>query len=176
MSRKGVTRRGAAPLVAVAVLLALSGLLRLGETGAASALEMTATPAVASEDAGASIAAGIAALRERSTELDRREAALEDRIVALRTVEETVAAQLASLREAEDRLRSLMTLADDLVDLTVDRFAGRLADESDRAVLRQTAHTVARKLLAGPVSYLKHPDRAPEAVDVIAGAFGVDDG
>jgi hypothetical protein len=99
--------------VAVAALLGLSGLLRLGDAGAAIALEMSQTPAVASGDDGASIAAGIAALRERNAELDRREAALEERLAALNTVEATVAAQLASLREAEDRLRSLMTLAEE---------------------------------------------------------------
>jgi len=34
---------------------------------------------------------------------------------------------------------------------------------------------VARKLLAGPVSYLRQEQRSPEAIDVIADAFGVDD-
>ena len=69
----------------------------------------------------------------------------------------------------------LMRTADDIVDRTVDRFAGRLGSGDDEAVLRQAAHTVARTLLAGPVSYVKQPDRAPEVVDVIAEAFGVDD-
>jgi glutamyl-tRNA reductase len=69
----------------------------------------------------------------------------------------------------------LMRTADDIVDRTVDRFAGRLGSGDDEAVLRQTAHTVARALLAGPVSYVKQADRSPEAVDVIAEAFGVDD-
>lgn len=65
--------------------------------------------------------------------------------------------------------------ADALVDDVVSRFGGRLTDPKDLAVLRQTAHTVARNLLAGPISYLKTPDRAPEAVDVVADAFGVDE-
>ena len=65
--------------------------------------------------------------------------------------------------------------ADALVDDVVNRFGGRLTDPRDLAVLRQTAHTVARNLLAGPISYLKAPDRAPEAVDVVADAFGVDE-
>lgn len=69
----------------------------------------------------------------------------------------------------------LMGTADEIVDDVVERFSGRLADPGDEAVLRQTAHTVARTLLAGPVSYLKHEDRSPEAIDVIADAFGVDD-
>lgn len=69
---------------------------------------------------------------------------------------------------------ALMGLADQVVDRTVDRFAGRLSSDADRAVLRQTAHTVARSLLARPVGYVKHPERNPEAVDVIAGAFDLD--
>ena len=69
----------------------------------------------------------------------------------------------------------LMRTADHIVDRTVDRFTGRLGGGDDEAVLRQVAHTVARTLLAGPVSYVKQADRAPEAVDVIAEAFGVDD-
>ncbi len=69
----------------------------------------------------------------------------------------------------------LMRSADDIVDRTVDRFAGRLTDPDDRSVLRQTAHTVARTLLAGPVSYLQSSDRPSEAVDVVADAFGLED-
>ena len=69
----------------------------------------------------------------------------------------------------------LMAGADVIVDGAVARFAGRLTDPADQAVLRQSAHTVARTLLAGPVSYLKAEGRAPEAIDVIADAFGVVD-
>ncbi len=72
-------------------------------------------------------------------------------------------------------IEELMRTADDIVDRTVDRFAGRLGSGNDEAVLRQAAHTVARTLLAGPVSYVKQVERAPEVVDVIAEAFGVDD-
>lgn len=69
----------------------------------------------------------------------------------------------------------LMSSADDIVGNAVRRFSGRLTDPSDEAVLRQSAHTVARTILAGPVSYLKTENRAPEAIDVIAEAFGVID-
>ncbi|MFP4074414.1 MAG: hypothetical protein ACLFVZ_10290, partial [Actinomycetota bacterium] len=69
----------------------------------------------------------------------------------------------------------LMSSADDVVDGVVTKFSGRLGDPSDEGVMRQAAHTVARTLLAGPVSYLKAEDRAPEAIDVIAAAFGIDD-
>lgn len=64
--------------------------------------------------------------------------------------------------------------ADDIVDSIVARFSSRLRSEEDLTVLRQTAHTVARTLIAGPISYVKNPDRAPEAVDIVADAFGVD--
>lgn len=65
--------------------------------------------------------------------------------------------------------------ADEVVESVVTRFGSRLSSDEDRAVLRQTAHTVARTLLAGPIAYIKQPDRAPEAVDVVADAFGVDE-
>lgn len=70
---------------------------------------------------------------------------------------------------------ALMRTADEIVDETVDRFAGRLQGEDDVAVLRQTAHTVARTLLDRPVSYLKKANRAPGEIGVIAEAFGVED-
>ncbi len=69
----------------------------------------------------------------------------------------------------------LMRAADDIVDRTVDRFAGRLGSSDDEAVLRQAVHTAARGLLAGPILYVKQVDHAPEVVNVIAEAFGVDD-
>ena len=65
--------------------------------------------------------------------------------------------------------------ADDIVEGAVARFGSRLSNEDDQAVLRQAAHTVARTLLAGPIAYIKQPDRVPEAVDVVADAFGVDE-
>lgn len=67
----------------------------------------------------------------------------------------------------------LMSNADEIVDQTVRRFAGRLGDPADESLMRQAVHTVARTLLAGPVSYLKTEDRSAEAIDVIADAFGV---
>lgn len=63
--------------------------------------------------------------------------------------------------------------ADDIVTAAIERFGGRLTSPEDLAVLRQTAHTVARTLLARPIAYVRRPDRAPDAVDVVAHAFGV---
>lgn len=70
---------------------------------------------------------------------------------------------------------NLIGKADELVAETVRRFAGRLGGSDDEGVLRQTAHTVARSLLARPISYLQQEERAAEAIEVIADAFGVDD-
>jgi glutamyl-tRNA reductase len=69
----------------------------------------------------------------------------------------------------------LMRTADEIVDRTVGRFIGRLGLGDDDQVLRQAAHSVARTLLASPVSYLQSGDRPAEAVDVIAAAFGIDE-
>lgn len=71
-------------------------------------------------------------------------------------------------------ISGMMDSADRLIDETVRRFSGRLRDPDDETALRQAVHTVARKLLAGPVEYLKKEDRSAEAIDVIADAFGVD--
>lgn len=71
-------------------------------------------------------------------------------------------------------ISGLMVGADVLVEETVRRFARRLRSPEDETALRQAVHTVARKLLAGPVGYLKKEDRSAEAIDVIADAFGVD--
>jgi glutamyl-tRNA reductase len=70
----------------------------------------------------------------------------------------------------------LMRNADETVSGVVERFAGRLGTGDDRALLQQTAHTVARTLLARPVSYIRSADGPREAVGVIAEAFGLDDG
>ena len=71
-------------------------------------------------------------------------------------------------------ISELMDGADLLVEETVRRFSGRLRHPEDETALRQAVHTVARKLLARPVGYLKKEDRSAEAIDVIANAFGVD--
>ena len=68
----------------------------------------------------------------------------------------------------------LTRTSDELVERLVERFAGRLASDDDRAVLRQAIHTATRTLLADPIAYLRSGDRSDEAVDVIAEAFGLD--
>ncbi|MDX1691271.1 MAG: hypothetical protein R3290_09645 [Acidimicrobiia bacterium] len=70
----------------------------------------------------------------------------------------------------------LVHRSDTLVDEIVERFGGRLGDEADRPVVRQAVHTALRTLLADPISYLRSAERADDAADVIAEAFGLDDG
>jgi glutamyl-tRNA reductase len=70
-------------------------------------------------------------------------------------------------------IAGLMQSADEVVERSVGRFVGRLGRGNDEELLLQTAHTVARTLLAGPVSYLRSADRPQGALDVIADAFRV---
>ena len=58
----------------------------------------------------------------------------------------------------------------------VERFSGRLKNPEDRAVLAQLASTVSKRILHKPVSYLSSGDEGNEASDLMARAFGVDDG
>ena len=67
-------------------------------------------------------------------------------------------------------IERMVTDADEVVAGTVARFAGRLHDRDDEAVLRQVAHTVSRTLLAGPLGYLNR-SRSAADVDIIAAAF-----
>ncbi len=73
-------------------------------------------------------------------------------------------------------IAEMMRAADDLVERAVDRFATKLGNGEDHAVLRQAAHTVARSLLANPVSYLRSGGGPEQATEVLAAAFGIVDG
>ncbi|HEX5671624.1 MAG TPA: hypothetical protein VFY46_02780 [Acidimicrobiia bacterium] len=58
----------------------------------------------------------------------------------------------------------------------VQRFANRLPTAADpERVLKQLAHTVARRVLHPPISFLGSTNRGVEAVEVLADAFGIDD-
>lgn len=101
-------------------------------------------------------------------------------------LDETALMTASAARQAYNRMTghhqvgpviaALMAEADSVVDRVVDRFAGRLENPDDRALLRQAAHTVARTLLANPVGYLNSVDRSPDATEVVAEAFGLSDG
>ena len=80
--------------------------------------------------------------------------------------------RVATHHEVGPVIKHLMDRADLLVNQTVDRFAGRLTDPDDEHGLRQAAHTVARALLAEPVSYVKGSRQSE--VDAVAEAFGFD--
>lgn len=76
-------------------------------------------------------------------------------------------------RDVAPVIRHMIMRADDLVDQAVARFAGRLTDDGDEEVLRQAVHTVARTMLADPVTFVKQADA--DSVSAIARAFGFDE-
>ena len=81
---------------------------------------------------------------------------------------------------APDRVGRVIALmveqADDAVDEEVGRFASRLqqAEDPDQ-VMRQLAHTIARRILHPPISFLSTTERGVGSVEVLAEAFGIDD-
>lgn len=77
---------------------------------------------------------------------------------------------LSSRGRAGPVIASMLASADQVVDETVERFAGRLVDEADREILRQTAHTVARTILNRPVSALRS-SRDPDLVQLMSAVF-----
>jgi len=84
--------------------------------------------------------------------------------------------RLAANHDVGPVIAALLNRADILVEEEVRRFAGRLEGAADRrAVLSQLAHTVARRVLHQPISYLSSSPRPPEAARVVAEAFGLKD-
>ncbi len=105
-------------LVAIASMLALSGVLRLGnEAGSAFASgsgDVAHEPAageVADCTTEDDIAVILAALDERETRVAARESALADRLQALSVAESQIGLNLAALEEAEARLAATMARA-----------------------------------------------------------------
>lgn len=73
-------------------------------------------------------------------------------------------------------IAAMVEQAEDAVSEEVQRFVDRLPKANDpERVLRQLAHTVARRVLHPPISFLSSTDRGVEAVEVLADAFGIDD-
>lgn len=107
--------------------------------------------------------AGMASRRRRSHAADDhvRDAAFE------------IHRQVGSLGDVGPVIRHMIERADDIVERTVDRFATRLADPRDEAILRQAVHTAARTVLADPVAFVR--DAEADSVDALAEAFGFDD-
>jgi glutamyl-tRNA reductase len=66
--------------------------------------------------------------------------------------------------------------AETAVSEEVSRFTHRLAGAEDpEQILRQLAHTVARRVLHPPISFIGSTERGAQVVDLLAEAFGVDD-
>jgi flagellar motility protein MotE (MotC chaperone) len=123
-------RRGARGILwAIALMLAMSGLLRLGgETGRAIASglaseDLSAAAGPESCDPPADVAEVLALLQSREAELSERETRLKNRTQALAVAEAQIAKNMAALEEAEASLEATMALAstaaeDDLSRLT----------------------------------------------------------
>lgn len=113
-------------------LLVSSALLRLGgDAGQALARAVEAVePAaeasqVVNEGADcktpAELRGMIEAFEQREARLSEREAALENRLIALRVADEDVSAKLAALEQAESDLRETIALADTAAENDIDR-------------------------------------------------------
>ena len=97
-----------------------------------------------------------------------------------RTVDETLKEdarktwrRLETPARTSEVIAAMTAVADRAADEEVVRFAQRLRSAADpEPVLRQLAHTVARRVLHSPISYLGSTDL--DAVEVLAEAFGVD--
>ena len=71
-------------------------------------------------------------------------------------------------------IAAMMEQADTAVSEEVQRFAKRLAVSDDpERVLRQLAHSVARRVLHSPISYVSSSDRGIDVAETLAEAFGV---
>jgi len=71
-------------------------------------------------------------------------------------------------------IAAMMEQADTVVTEEVQRFAGRLRfSEDPERVLRQLAHSVARRVLHRPISYVTSSDRGIAVAETLAEAFGV---
>lgn len=137
MKKKKMPKRswgaGRGALIIVALLLVTSALVRLGAgPGAAIALELAELPiGKQTEPEPDPIIADITPdllmlleeAQQKQKKLDEREAILEARFQALALIEEAVEDDLTRLKEAEEKLRATMVIADqaaenDLVRLT----------------------------------------------------------
>lgn len=119
-----VRRAGRGTLVVIAVLLGLSGFIRIG-SGAVHALTKGEL-AVQSEDGAActpddTALAMLTDLRAREERLSRREGMIADRSQALDLAKAEIDTKLAALIAAEEKLAATLTLADEAADADVAR-------------------------------------------------------
>lgn len=88
---------------------------------------------------------------------------------------EQLARRLAAHRAAGPIIEAMLARADQAVTEEVERFAPRIeADAGQREVLHQLAHTVARRILHAPVSFLSTRSGGAEVAEALARAFEVD--
>ena len=123
-SRPRTARRGV--LMLIAILLASSGLIRLGlGVQEARALDVPSAASAAKPAAcptsGAPVMPLVAALRAREDRVAAREVAIEDRAQALALTGRAVDDKLAALKAAEDSLSAKLTLADGAAEADVAR-------------------------------------------------------
>lgn len=84
--------------------------------------------------------------------------------------------RLTVTHEAGSIITSVFERVDSTVDEEVSRFGSRLTSAADpEQVLRQLAHTVARRIIHPSVSFLGSTPLEPGELDVLAKAFGVED-
>ena len=128
-TKTGKRRRGGRKvLLAIAMMLALSGMLRLG-SGAGSAFASgsgkTAPDTAASDPATCTtpddIALVLSSLDEREARVAMLESDLADRMQALSVAETQIQRNLAALEEAEERLASTMARASTAAEEDLDR-------------------------------------------------------
>ena len=131
MSRARKRRQpGRGTLVVIIGLLLGSAVARLGGD-AGQALASVSEKMAAPDDAGAEVApacktpedlrAMLTAFEARETRLDEREAALRDRMQALKVADEEISAKLAALEAAETSLRETIAIADSAAESDLDR-------------------------------------------------------
>lgn len=132
MSRTGKRRRsaGRGTLFIIAGLLVGSALIRIGDDAGQAlarapegdeAATLPAPPAAELCKTPEDLRIMVDAFGQREEELDRREAALRDRMQALRVADEEVSARLVELEQAEAALRDTIALAETAAEDDLDR-------------------------------------------------------
>jgi flagellar motility protein MotE (MotC chaperone) len=116
---------GRGTLGLLALILAISGALRLGQgVGTAMALQASEDSAPASSEplqCPEPPAALAAALKERDAAVTAREAALQDRLAALQLADAALTQRMAELEAAETSLRETLAIADGAAEKDLQR-------------------------------------------------------
>lgn len=100
---------------------------------------------------------------------------VEAEAVVARAVAETWR-RLSAPDRVGEVISAMVKQAETAVSEEVSRFTHRLAGAEDpEQILKQLAHTVARRVLHPPISYIGSTERGAQAVDLLAEAFGIDD-